>query len=94
MSASEAPPLTPGMVEALVTMQQMQQTRSLRRVNELATTCFDECIDDFAMSRQLRSGEADCIQACTEKYLAFSVLVGKSFVTSIANDPRFKAASQ
>ena len=75
----------------LVGMQQLQQQRSLRRVNELANTCFDECITDFSVTRQLGSGERDCLHACTQKYLAFTALVGQSFLESLAADPRFRA---
>ena len=91
MGFEAKPAISPGILLNLEVMQQMQQQRSLRRVNELVNVCFDECVSDMSLTRQLTTGEAACIQSCTEKFLAFSALVGSSFVASLAADPKFKA---
>ncbi|KAL3932965.1 MAG: hypothetical protein SGPRY_000489 [Prymnesium sp.] len=88
--ASE-PSLAAGMVANLMMMQAMQEQRSLTRLNQLADTCFDQCVTDFSLTRQLGSSEQGCLQSCTEKYLAFSVLAGDSFLSTLEKNPRFKA---
>ncbi|KAL1500006.1 hypothetical protein AB1Y20_012683 [Prymnesium parvum] len=85
-------PLAAGVRQHVLQMQAMQQTRALRRVNELADVCFDACVTDFSLTRQLMSGERACLEVCAHKYLAFSALAGQAFVRSLATDARFKPA--
>ena len=47
--------LNPDIAEQLVYMQRIQQSQSLMRVNSVAETCFNGCITDFSMTRQMRS---------------------------------------
>lgn len=65
-------------------MQSVQQRRALLRVNGLVDTCFDACITDFSLTRQLGSGETECMRSCAAKYLALSEIVGQSFVAVLA----------
>lgn len=78
------------LLQTVLLMQAAQEQRALRRVNMLANTCFDACVNDFSLTRQLGSTETSCIHMCTQKYLAFSAVVGQSFLNSLADDPRFK----
>ena len=63
-------------------MQRLQQQRALKSVNELADRCFDVCISDFGLTRQLRSQESDCIDKCVQKYLDMSLRSGQGFAQS------------
>ena len=66
----------------LAQMQRLQQQRALKSVNELADRCFDVCISDFGLTRQLRSQESDCIDKCVQKYLDMSLRSGQGFAQS------------
>lgn len=63
----------------LADMSRMQQLRGLKAVNEMADRCFDACINDFAMTRQLRSSETECLDKCVQKYLDLSLRSGQGF---------------
>ena len=65
----------------LTHMREIQHGRALLRMNRLADVCFDACIEDMAVTRQVRSSEDQCICACVKKYLATSLLVGAAFNT-------------
>ena len=60
-------------------MRQIQSRRALLRVNELTDKCFSSCVNDFAVTKQLRSHEEACIASCVEKFLKFSELSGDTF---------------
>ena len=60
-------------------MRQIQSRRALLRVNELTDKCFSSCVNDFAVTKQLRSHEEACIANCVEKFLKFSELSGDTF---------------
>jgi hypothetical protein len=63
-------------------MRRKQDESVLLRVNNLADACFDACITDFALTKQLKQHETLCVADCTKKYLALSALVGVAFATA------------
>ena len=75
-------------VEAkLAGMRSLQHERAIARVNKLVDRCFDECVDDFGLTRQLRSQEETCLSACAQKFVALSAQVGHTFAT-VMTEPR------
>mmetsp|Transcript_58775 Transcript_58775/g.131015 ORF Transcript_58775/g.131015 Transcript_58775/m.131015 type:complete len:92 (-) Transcript_58775:472-747(-) len=87
--AHPSPSLPSGMVEQLGHMQTLQKQRALQRVNGVSDTCFNECVTDFSLTRNLGSQETACVQACVQKYLEFSNRVGQAFLTELAADARW-----
>ena len=72
-------PLAQMSEELLGRVSEIQQRRSLLLVNELATRCFDQCIEDLAFTKGLRAAEASCVDNCAKKYLQFSLLAGEKW---------------
>ena len=72
-------------VHQLQAIESVQQQRSLLRVNELADRCFRECIDDFGLTKHLRSHEEACLSRCVEKYLLLSTTAGTTFEAVLAS---------
>lgn len=79
-------PTTAEVAQQCAAIGAVQQQRALLRVNELADRCFRECIDDFGLSKHLRSQEEACISACVAKYLVLSTSVGSAF-TEVLGSP-------
>ena len=72
-------PKPPSIDEQLQEMRRLQSLRALKSVNEMADRCFDVCINDFGLTKSLRSSELDCLDKCVEKYLAMSLRSGDNF---------------
>ena len=60
-------------------MRRLQDERALPWVNSLVDRCFEACVTDMALTRQLRSSEAECVSACTGKFVAVSTMIGERF---------------
>ena len=60
-------------------MKAIEQKKALIRINECVDRCFNECIEDFGITRQLRPREEQCIHNCTFKFLEMSTIVGQVF---------------
>ena len=67
-------------------MTESQRQRVLLHVNKIADSCFRECITDFGMTKYLRSGEQECLNACVERYVQLSVSVGGSFADFLVRE--------
>ena len=68
-------------------MSEVQQRRVLLHVNKLADSCFRECCTDFGFTKNLGSGEKDCLNSCVEKYVALNAAAGGSFADFLAEEP-------
>jgi len=66
----------------LLAMKAIEQKRALIRINECVDRCFNRCIEDFGITRQLRPNEELCVHNCTLKYLEMSAIVGQVFAQS------------
>ena len=76
-----APPPPPwGPEDKLSAMEKANQQRSLMWMNRLTARCFDECVSDMNLTRQMRTSEEKCVVACTRKFMEVSLLVGQRFV--------------
>lgn len=51
-----------------------KRVRLISIANELAKTCYDDCVYNFRM-RSLNGLERDCINACSQKYYFTSLQV-------------------
>jgi hypothetical protein len=69
--------------DKLAAMQALNTQRSLLWMNRLTARCFDECVTDMAMMRRLRTGEEQCVDACTQKFMALHELVGDRFAHNL-----------
>ena len=61
----------------------------LIRLNQIADSCFDKCVDDFGMTKFLRTGEEDCLRRCVDKYVQLSMSMGVAFASHLDNQNKY-----
>lgn len=69
----------------LAGMEALQRSRALLRVNAIADRCFHECVTDFGFTKHLKPGEEQCLAACVDKFLKFSLSAGDAFADVAAS---------
>lgn len=72
--------------QLLGSVSEIQQRRALLMVNELASRCFEQCVEDMAFTKGLRSGESQCVDNCAKKYLQFSMIAGEKWGSMMFQD--------
>ena len=64
---------------------ELEDRDALLRVNHIADCCFGACVNDFGLTKKLRSGEEECIRKCVDKYLLLAAGAGNAFAEHLGN---------
>mmetsp|Transcript_2446 Transcript_2446/g.3124 ORF Transcript_2446/g.3124 Transcript_2446/m.3124 type:complete len:96 (+) Transcript_2446:261-548(+) len=59
-------------------LEEMQVRDSVALYNRLLDRCFGECVNSFH-SKKLESGESQCMNTCTQKFMKMSQRAGQRF---------------